>query len=290
MSKSLISRGFKQYDKNQLLKNIEALDIYQEGNTVVTKWFGVVKSVCKVSKLYEIFDVKNFMREKVDFIEKNFDIKLSYFRVFRGIQELVLVSDEVEIGGLSFHKSFFILNSSDKSRRLSLQLGLIQSSDGTCFINSIKNFNLVTKHIKGITHKAQTTAENFDIETFDEQIESIRKILGERVMFSQVKNIIVDEDLGVNHAKFNAFKSSFRYTFQSKLTREQISLLMIPSDKLTISKEQDFAMDAFDIFRIYMNVFKNEDSYIVRKETEKIFKITQHFIREEKIQKILDLI
>jgi hypothetical protein len=38
-----------------------------------------------------------------------------------------------------------------------------------------------------------------------------------------------------------------------------------------------------------MNVFRNQDSYVVRRETEKILKITQCFIREDKLTQLLDL-
>ena len=289
MSTFLFSRGYQNYNKADLFRKIDAIEIFQQGAQVVTKYFGNVINTTPVSNRYEIFDIRSFMKSKIDYIESNFNITFSNLRVRGGIQELILLSDEVEIAGINYYKAFFILNSSDKSRRLSMNLGLYQADNGTYLVSNIKNFSLITKHLKGITDKAEVAAQNIDVETFDEQINSIRSLVGERVMMSQVRNIIVDKDQKVNHNKFDALKNSLRWNSR-KLTKEQVAFLMTSSEKLNITPEIDFSLDAFHIFQAYMNVFRNQDSYVVRKETEKILKITQCFIREDKLSQLLDLL
>ena len=288
MSTFLFSRGYQNYNKADLFRKIDAIEIFQQGAQVVTKYFGNVINTTPVSNRYEIFDIRSFMKSKIDYIESNFNITFSNLRIRGGIQELILLSDEVEIAGINYYKAFFILNSSDKSRRLSMNLGLYQADNGTYLVSNIKNFSLITKHLKGITDKAEVAAQNIDVETFDEQINSIRSLVGERVMLSQVRNIIVDKDQKVNHNKFDALKNSLRWN-SKKLTKEQVGVLMTPSEKLNITTDIDFSFDAFHIFQAYMNVFRNQDSYVVRKETEKILKITQCFIREDKLSQLLDL-
>ena len=290
MSTYLFSRGYQKYNKSDLFNKIDAIDIAQEGKQVVTKYFGRVISTTPVSDRYEIFDIRSFMKSKIEYLESNFNITFSNLRIKGGIQELILLSDEVEIAGTNYFKAFFILNSSDKSRRLSMNLGLYQADSGTYLVNTIKNFSLITKHLKGITDKAEVAAQNIDVETFDEQIDSIRSLVGERVMLSQVRNIIIDKDQKVNHLKFDALKNTLRWSFAKKLTKEQMGVLLTPSDKLNITPELDFSIDAFQIFQAYMNVFRNQDSYVVRKETEKILKITQCFIREDKLSQLLDML
>lgn len=289
MSTFLFSRGYQNYNKADLFRKIDAIEIFQQGAQVVTKYFGNVINTTPVSNRYEIFDIRSFMKSKIDYIESNFNITFSNLRVRGGIQELILLSDEVEIAGINYYKAFFILNSSDKSRRLSMNLGLYQADNGTYLVSNIKNFSLITKHLKGITDKAEVAAQNIDVETFDEQINSIRSLVGERVMMSQVRNIIVDKDQKVNHNKFDALKNTLRWN-SKKLTKEQVAFLMTPSEKLNITPEIDFSLDAFHIFQAYMNVFRNQDSYVVRKETEKILKITQCFIREDKLSQLLDML
>ena len=289
MSTFLFSKGYQKYNKSELFRKIDAIEIFQQGAQVVTKYFGNVINNTPVSNRYEIFDIRSFMKSKIDYLESNFNITFSNLRVRGGIQELILLSDQVEIAGINYYKAFFILNSSDKSRRLSMNLGLYQADNGTYLVSTIKNFSLITKHIKGITDKAEVAAQNIDVETFDEQIESIRSLVDERVMISQVRNIIVDKDQKVNHNKFDALKNVLRWNYSKGLTKEQIGVLTTPSEKLTITPEIDFSIDAFKVFQAYMNVFRNQDSYVVRKETEKILKITQCFIREDKLAQLLDL-
>jgi hypothetical protein len=290
MSTFLFSKGYQKYNKVELFKKIDALEIYLQGNQVITKYFGHVKNTTPVSNRYEVFDIRSFMKSKIELLEANFNISFYNFRMKGGIQELILLSDEVEIDGSNYYKAFFILNSSDKSRRLNMNLGLYRADNGVYLVNSIKNFSLTTKHLKGITDKAEVASTHIDVETFDEQIESIRSLVGERVMMSQVRNIIVDKDQKVNHNKFDALKNIIRWNLSKGLTKEQIGIIMTPSEKLTITPELDFSMDAFQIFIAYMNVFRNQDSYVVRKETEKILKITQCFIREEKLSQLLDML
>lgn len=290
MSTFLFSRGYKNYNKPDLFSKIDSIEIFQKANQVITKYFGRVINTTNVSNRYEIFDIRGFMKSKIEYLESNFNITFSNLRIRGGVQELILLSDQVEIAGITYYKAFFILNSSDKSRRLSMNLGLYQADNGTYLVNTIKNFSLVTKHIKGITDKAEVATQNLDVETFDEQINSIRSLVGERVMLSQVRNIIIDKDQKVNHNKFDALKNTLRWNYSKGLSKEQIGVLMTPSEKLDFNPTIDFSFDAFHIFRAYMNVFRNQDSYVVRKETEKILKITQCFIREDKLAQLLDML
>ena len=290
MSSFLFSKGYQKYNKQDLFHKIDSIEITQSGNVVVTKYFGRVINNTNVSERYEIFDIRGFMKSKIEYLESNFNITFSNLRIRGGIQELILLSDQVEIAGINYYKAFFILNSSDKSRRLSMNLGLYQADNGTYLVNTIKNFSLITKHLKGITTKAEFATQNLDVETFDEQINSIRSLVGERVMLSQVRNIIIDKDQKVNHNKFDALKNILRWNYSKGLTKTQIGVLMTPSEKQNIDPSIDFSFDAFHIFQAYMNVFRNQDSYVVRKETEKILKITQCFIREDKLTQLLDIL
>ena len=289
MSTFLFSKGYQKYNKAELFRKIDAIEIFQQGAQVITKYFGNVIKNTPVSDRYEIFDIRSFMKSKIEYLESNFNITFSNLRIRGGIQELILLSDQVEIAGINYYKAFFILNSTDKSRRLSMNLGLYQADNGTYLVSTIKNFSLITKHLKGITDKAEVAAQNIDVETFDQQIESIRSLVGERVMISQVRNIIIDKDQKVNHNKFDALKNVLRWNHSKSFTKEQIFLLTTPSEKLNIDSSIDFSIDAFQVFQAYMNVFRNQDSYVVRKETDKILKITQCFIREDKLSQLLDL-
>ena len=204
----------------------------------------------------------------------------------RGTQYLTLLSDTVNINGAKYHKAFFILNSSDKSRRLNLNLGLYRD-DNTYFITNFNNMYLSKKHLTGLTKMAEDISQSIDGETFDEQIKAIESLNGERVMLSKVREIIVDKDQKINHQKFDAFKNQLRFS-GFKWTKEQYDTLKTDSTKLVIDSKNDFDIDAFMVFNLYVQLFKNQDSYVVCKETERIIKITKCFIRNEKLSRLLE--
>jgi hypothetical protein len=293
MSKQLAKSGYLPYNKIELINKINSVEIYRLGSQVVTKYQNRVVNTSEVSSLYEVFDIKSFLLSKINQLEANFNILYYRFALKKGRQELTLLSDSVEINNTPYYKSFFILNSSDKSRRLSMNMGLYRADNDSYMVAAIRNMSLSKKHLRGVTKLAEDVSQSIDIETFDEQIEAIRSLVGERVLLSKVKEIILDKDLKINHSKFDALKNSLRWSKSDRLdalNSEQIKTLMTPSDRLVIDHHNDFSIDAYKIFNCYLQVFSRQDSYVVKKETEKILKITQCFIRDQKIDQILELI
>ncbi len=291
--RELIRAGYRTYDSIELFTKIDAIEITRQGNQVVTKYFDRVINTTEVSPIYEVFDIRSFMKSKIDQLSHNFNMRWYRFVMKRGIQELTILSDDVDINGTIFYKAFFILNSSDKSRRLNMNMGLYRADNNSYLVSSIRNMSLSKKHLRGVTQSAEEVSQAIDIETFDEQVSCIRSLVGERVMFSKVREIILDKDLKINHKKFDALKNSIRWSKTDKvdsLTSEQIKVLSTPSEKLTIDYRNDFSIDAYKVFNCYLQVFSKQDSYVVKKETEKILKITQCFIRDERLNELLDLI
>ena len=128
------------YNKQELVDKINSISIsLNEVGQVITKYRDRVVSISNVSKRYEIFDIKKYLLDKLELIEKNFNIVKYDFQIKKGIQYLTLLSDTVTIEGVEYHKSFFILNSSDKSRKLSFNAGLYSAAKDLYIINSVKN-------------------------------------------------------------------------------------------------------------------------------------------------------
>jgi hypothetical protein len=286
------TKPFIQWNKSELFNEIDNIQIYREGDQVITKYHDRIISNTNVSKLYEVFDLSAFLKSKIEQIEENFNINYYRLTVKGGIQELVLLSDEVTIADVKFHKSFYILNSTDKTRRLNMNMGLFRSDNKSYVVGAIKNMSLSKKHLKGVTDAAEQESQKIDVESFDEQINSIKSLIGESVYLSKVREIIVDKDLKINHRKFDALKNMLvsSTTDRVSVTDSQFKTLSTPSEKLTFDSSNDFYVDAFKVFNCYIQVFANQDSSIVKKETEKILKITQCFLRKEGIDKILDFL
>jgi hypothetical protein len=283
-------RSFKNYNKQELFDKIEQISIEQVENQIITKYGSSVLSIANVSNRYEIFDIKSYLKSKIDVIENNFNITKYFFRVHKGIQELTLLSDSIEIEGVNFYKSFFILNSSDKSRRLSFNAGLYSDDKNFYVVSSIKNLGLTKKHLKGVTEAAEMASEGLNGETFNEQIESLQNLVGHRISLSKLKeSIVVDSEIKAEHMKFDAFKNAIIYYSSEgrlKLSSSQYATLKTPSEKLEINNNNDFYVDAFWAFQTYMRLFNKQDSHVVKRENERIMSITQWAVRNQALEQL----
>ena len=281
-------RGFKNYNKRDIFDTIDKISVEKINNQVITKFDGCVMRIANVSNRYEVFDISKYLKEKIELIESNFTISKYQLFITKGQQYLQLISDIVNIGGVDFYKSFYILNSTDKSRRLSFYAGL--HSQNFYYIGA-NNVGMSKKHLKGVTEAAEEASINLSGETFDEQIESLRRIVGHRVSFSKIRQSILgdkDEVPQINHRKFDAFKNSVRFANSDgrlTLSKEQRNMLYVDSEKLKEIKD-DFYLDAFWVFESYMRLFNRQDSHVIKIETERIMSITQWAVRNNILESL----
>jgi hypothetical protein len=284
-----IKSNFSAWDREKLFSQIEKIKILKVGNTVVTKWGDRVVSTREVSNKYEIFDISSFMREKILEIEQNFTISFYRLQIRGGVQSLTLLSDPVEVGGSIWNKSFYILSSSDKSRALQLNIGLQSQDSNKQIVFSDRNFSLYKKHLTGVTRAADKVSASLVSETFLDQISAINSLVGQRVMISNIRRILCEKDNQSDHKKFDAFKKVliFGRRILKDLTPEQKQVLYTQSKDIVFTRENDFSLDAFDIFTLYLQIFSNEDSHVIKKEAQKIMRITTCFIRNEKLDFLL---
>ena len=282
----------RQYNKQELIDKIDRISIEREGNTIITKYDGGVINATPVSNRYEIFDIVKYLKSKIDMIEKNFTISKYSFKMTSGRQYLQLISDKIEVGGLEFYKSFYILNSSDKTRRLSFNVGLYCETKNF-YVVGVKNVGLVKKHLKGVTEAAEVATEGLNGETFNEQVEAMNSLVGHQISFSKIREVILGDKKEIpkiNHRKFDAFKNMIRYDVSDgklKLTKAQHDILFKESDKInTISPLEDFNLDAFKAFQIYLRIFNRQDSHVIKIETDRILKMTKWAIRNAVLESL----
>lgn len=279
-------RGFRAYNKEELFNYIDKIEVKKVDGQVITKYNGRVTQIANVSNRYEVFDIAKYLKDKIELIEKNFTISKYDLQIRKGQQFLQLISDSVNIGGIEFYKSFYILNSTDKSRRLSFHAGL--HSRDYYFIGS-NNVGLSRKHLTGVNEAAEDASKALSGETFNEQIEALQNLLGHRIQFSKIRQVILgekEEIPQVNHRKFDAFKNLVRYAASDnliKLTKEQRSQLYTESERMKEVKE-DFYLDAFWAFGAYMRLFNRQDSHVIKNETDRILKITQWAVRNSVLE------
>jgi len=285
---------FQPYNRETLLGLIDQIEITRVDNQVITKWKGVVTSIENVSRIYEVFDIKKYINDKIELIEKNFEIKEFYFSVTKGVQQLKLISDSVTINGVEFHKAFFILNSSDRSRKLNFNSGLYSKSDHYYMVSTTQNLGLCKKHYRGVTQAAEEASKEIDVETFDEQIESIQKLVGHKVAFSKLRDIFMEnvdkKTPKINHKKFDNLKISMLHSLRrtNDLTADVAYMLRRTSEFMKeVPQEKDFYLDAFTLFQVNMKLYAKLDSHLVKNETERILGITQWAVRNDMLAELL---
>lgn len=281
--------GFKNWNKEELFNEIEKISIERTDSQVITKYNGRVIKVANVSNIYEIFDIVQYLKDKIELIEANFQISKYNLIIKGGRQSLELLSDTVQIGDQQFYKSFYIINSTDKSRRLSFNVGL-RSKTKNFYTVSATNISLSKKHLRGITKIANDVSDKLDVETFSEQIELISNLVGHKISFSKIREIILGEgDIPkINHRKFDAFKNSIRWNSElNGISKESRNLLYTHSESLKeVPRELDFYLDAFFVFGVYLGIFGREDSHIVKVETERIMNMTQWAVRNSLLESL----
>jgi len=154
----------------------------------------------------------------------------------------------------------------------------------------MKNVGLTKKHLRGVSEAAEIASEGLNGESFNEQIDSLNSLVNHRISLSNLKNIIVvNKDVKVDHQKFDAFKNAIIFYSSEgrlKLTDSQYKTLRTYSESLVIDNENDFYLDAFWSFQVYMRLFNKQDSHIVKRETQKIMSMTQWAVRNQTLESL----
>ena len=176
---------------------------------------------------------------------------------------------------------------------LSFNSGLFSESKNLYIISSVKNIGINKKHLRGVTEAAEQASVGLNDETFQEQIDLINSLVGHRIQLSKLKEIIVpDADVQISHRKFDAFKNNILYYASEgrlNLTSDQVITLRTNSEKLNLTPQNDFYVDAFWAFQTYLRIFSRQDSHIIQKETARIMNITQWAVRNQQLNELLGI-
>lgn len=276
-----------KYNKQELIDRIDKLSIERIGNTIITKYGSRVIASDNVSNRYEIFDIVSFLKNEIDLIEKSFKIEKYDLIIKGGIQQLKLYSDRVKIGNDEFYKTFFILNSTNRTRKLKINIGLTALNSDFSIV--FDNISITKIHTTGISDFVNDHI--FETESFDSQINNLKSLVNNKVSLKNVRKIILgDNPKNSDHMKFDSFrKILLKYTIDisSNIYALYRKVLTLDSKRLS---DNDFNntlyIDAYDVLKIYISLFKEMDSHIVEKETSKIMNMTQFVIRNEKLKSI----
>lgn len=279
-----ITKMKKPYIKESLLNELNLLKIERIGDLVITKYKGDIIKTSTVSNRYEVFDIVGYIKEKLETIEKNFKIDKYSLSIKGGVQYLKLYSDKVVINNIDFYKTFYITNSTDKSRRLSFKVGLYTNLKNIDYINS-NELDFSKKHLSGVNKLAEESFSKLDEQIFTEQIESLRSLDKHIIKLSNIKEVITTDNEKMGNKRFVSFKNKVLFNGLFDLTdSERKELFRNKTDIL-----YDFELDAFKVLLTYLSMFSYQDSVIIKKESARILELTKFMIRKKVLSKIFDL-
>lgn len=274
----------KPYIKESLLNELNLLKIERIGDLVITKYKGDVIKTSTVSNRYEVFDIVGYIKEKLETIEKNFKIDKYSLSIKGGVQYLKLYSDKIVINNIDFYKTFYITNSTDKSRRLSFKVGLYTNLKNIDYINS-NELDFSKKHLSGVNKLVEESFSKLDEQIFTEQIESLRSLDKHIIKLSNIKEVITTDNEKMGNKRFVSFKNKVLFNGLFDLTdSERKELFRNKTDIL-----YDFELDAFKVLLTYLSMFSYQDSVIIKKESARILELTKFMIRKKVLSKIFDL-
>lgn len=277
---------FEPYDRKNIFETIDKLDISQREKLIVTKFDNRTISASNVSDKYELFDFKPFTKSILGEIENYFMPDKYTLKITKGQQELRLIGEEVMINGELYNKMFNILNSTDRSRSLQLNVGLIRyiCTNGMVVAYGNEYAGFKGKHFTStLPDKVDTfinSLPNFEM-NINRQCEIIESLSNKFVSFRDiVNNLGVDRD-GV--LDYNKLRNVQRYVNKlmfsttdrlEKISDEQIELLN--NVNLIMDKKFnniDIEFPASQAVNCWTEIFRASDSSIIKRETNRILQL-----------------
>lgn len=274
------------YNKDMIFQTLDQLEISQRGDHILTRFEGNLIAESVVTDKYELFDFPIFAKSVIGEVENYFTPERYQLRITKGRQELRLTGEELPINGEKYYKMFNILNSTDKSRALQLNIGIIRfiCTNGMVIALSDEYSGLKTKHFRAtLPEKVEefiNKLENFHI-TINKQTEAIENLQGRFVTFkSLMEKIALDEEGLYNESKNLKLKAFGKKLLTSQTDRildlnsEQASLLKNPRLFLNPEfKKVDVEMTAYQALNCWTEVYRTYDSSILKRETNRILEL-----------------
>lgn len=233
------------------------------------------REICRVevSKVYYNFDFTNFSKSILSEIQKYFTPEKYSLKAASGVQEIRLIGDELYIDNERYEKVISILNSTDKSKALSMNVGLVKMEKN----GYPKSYTILTsfsnKHYKSsLPDKIKSFSDNLinfnmDIDFHIKTIEDLKNKEVSIVDFAKL--LLFNEDgkvIKTNELKLRALGKRLisyynyrkNYTLLSNLTATEVG------------KFGDLKINSKTIFNAYLEVFKDSDTSIIGRESRRV--------------------
>jgi len=278
------------YTNSTLVDKVGKLSIVHNtnNNVVTTLYDNSVIREKEVSNRYFTFDFPQFVQGVLPAIEQYVNPSNYILNFKGGQQEIRLIGDEVNINGDVFFKMLSIVNSTDKSRSLQMNMGLLRL---VCTNGMFKQVDDEAVSIRGKHFKSSLPEkiEKFTtgIERFSEitlnQLDGLASLIGKKVSYRQLINELIRDQKTRDILDWRMYYAN---RFANKLLSSQTDGILNPTElqKELLSNVQniaydrvvgDFDIDAYQVVNCWTEIFRNEDSSKIKRESHKIISLVE---------------
>jgi len=263
----------KIFNSVEINENLDKFDNKLENGFVTTTYDG--KEICKVevSKVYYNFDFTSFSKSILSEIQKYFTPEVYSLKAASGSQEIRLVGDEVYIDNVKYKKMISIVNSTDKSKALSMNIGLIKFN----LKNDVDHISILTcfsnRHYKSsLPDKIKSFSDNlinFNMD-IDYHIKTIEDLKNKEVGIADfTKSMLYNEKgklIKTMELKLRAFGKNLadNHELKNKYTT------LINLTDYNLDKIENFKIKSSVIYDAYIELFKDSDTSIIARESRRV--------------------
>ena len=233
------------------------------------------REICKVevSKIYYNFDFTNFSKSILSEIQKYFSPEVYRLKIASGEQEIKLIGDELFIDNERYEKSINIVNSTDKSKALSMNVGLVKCEKDRRSTSTIILTSFSNKHYKSsLPDKIKSFSENlinFNMD-IDFHIKTIEDLKNKEVTIVEfAKSVLFDKNGKVVKSielKLAALGKKLMYEYGFRKNNSTINYLTAAD----INKIEDITLNAKVLYSAYIDLFKDSDTSIIARESRRV--------------------
>ena len=264
----------KTFDSVKVNEDLDKFSNTLENGCLVTKYDG--REICRVdvSKIYYNFDFTSFSKSILSEILNYFTPEKYRLKAASGVQEIRLVGDELYIDNERYEKMISIVNSTDKSRALSMNVGLVKTEKGKTPTSYTILTSFTNKHYKcSLPDKIKSFSDNlinfnmdidFHVKTIDDLKNKEVSIVNfaKALLFNEEGKVVKSAELKLRSL---GKKLAYNYGFMKNYNDLSFNLTSANIDKVT-----DITINAKVLFNAYVELFKDQDTSIIARESRRI--------------------
>lgn len=278
------------YNKDEVLRQMKNLKISKtSSNEIITEHFGRVISRSQRTDRYGVFQFGNFVTKILPQVESYFTPRKMKLSVTGGFQEIKLFGETFIINGEIFHHMLTIISSSDGSRALAMNVGLLRQVCTNGMMVAVKGdrASVHTKHFNSsVPEKVKLFAKQLPhlTEMFAEQENIIREIGAQPMSLKQFATALVPRDEKTKKlatslmTNLRGLTNKLLYSSTDRLDISKVdhtkrTILYSPGILMDETNTLDIEVPKWKLFNCYTEMFRDKDSNTIKRESTRVYHI-----------------